>query len=154
MALFGFRKIEERCDRERAMKKREKPAQARSSRDNRRLKEAEKVAIEAPASALKKFAPAPMDANYASVLVRPRITEKATFATEKGAYIFDVACSATKVQIKEAVTHYYKVTPRKVNIVTVPQKLVQSRFRGRHGVVSGGKKAYVYLKDGDSIEVV
>lgn len=89
-----------------------------------------------------------------NVLVRPRITEKATFATEQGVYVFEVASSANKYQIAEAIEHFYKVSPRKINIVRIPAKRIRSRLRGRFGVVSPGKKAYVYLKEGDTIEVM
>lgn len=128
-------------------------------------KKAETAAPEAPVAKKKPVASKKKEkkaagiavANRASktnVLVRPRITEKATFAAEHGAYVFDVAPNATKVEVREAVRQHYKVTPRKVNIVTVPSKKIQSRFRGRFGVTAGGKKAYVYLKDGDTIEAV
>lgn len=89
-----------------------------------------------------------------NVLVRPRITEKATFAAEHGVYVFEVASSANKYQIARAIERFYNVSPRKVNIVRIPEKRIRSRMRGRFGVVSSGKKAYVYLKEGDTIEIV
>ena len=89
-----------------------------------------------------------------NVLIRPRITEKATFATEHGVYVFEVAPSASKYQIAHAIERFYKVSPRKINVVRIPEKRIRSRMRGRFGVVSSGKKAYVYLKEGDTIEVV
>ena len=89
-----------------------------------------------------------------NVLIRPRITEKATFATEQGVYVFEVTPSANKQQIADAIEHFYKVSPRKINITRIPAKRIRSRLRGRFGVVSPGKKAYVYLKEGDTIEVV
>jgi large subunit ribosomal protein L23 len=89
-----------------------------------------------------------------SVLLHPRITEKATMASEAGVYVFDILPSATKSQVAEAISLQYKVKPKKVNIVTVPRKKINIRMRGRFGVTSGGKKAYVYLKEGDRIEIV
>ncbi len=89
----------------------------------------------------------------AHILRRPRITEKATLHTEKGAYLFDVAPSATKHEIARAVSAVYNVTPRMVHIVTVPAKQKRSARTGGLGVKSGGKKAYVYLKKGETITV-
>ena len=88
----------------------------------------------------------------ASILMRPRITEKASFITEDGAYTFDVLPSANKVQIRNAIQEVYGVKPRRVNIISIPPKRVH--IRNRAGVVSGGKKAIVYLKKGDRIEFV
>ena len=85
------------------------------------------------------------------ILVRPRVTEKATISAENNVYVFDVAVDANKIQIKEAVSHLYKVEPVKVNIVSIPAKKII--YRDKKGVKSRGKKAYVYLKDGDKISV-
>ena len=88
-----------------------------------------------------------------SVLLRPRITEKAAVGADKfNVYVFEVAENATKKSISASVRDAYKVTPEKVNVVTIPSK--QVFVRGKKGVKSGGKKAYVYLKPGDKIEVV
>ncbi len=66
-------------------------------------------------------------------------------------YVFDIAASATKRDITRAVQGLYKVTPRKVNVVTVRRKAVRNARTGREGVKGGGRKAYVFLKQGDSI---
>jgi len=91
-------------------------------------------------------------ANNSAVLRNPRITEKASMVLNANVYIFDVAPSATKSEVKKAVKALYKVTPMKVNIATVrPKNIV---VRGKKGVRSGGKKAMVYLKKEDKIEIV
>jgi large subunit ribosomal protein L23 len=87
------------------------------------------------------------------VLKNPRITEKASLHQNTGVYTFDVAQSATKTQIAHAVREVYKVSPQKVRIVQVPSKTTRSARTGRAGVKSGGKKAYVYLKNGESITI-
>jgi len=89
--------------------------------------------------------------NLDRILVRPRVTEKATITSEKGVYVFDVALDANKFQVKKAVEFLYKVTPVKVNIVSIPAKKII--YRGKKGVKPRGKKAYVYLKAGDEINV-
>lgn len=88
------------------------------------------------------------------VLLQPRITEKATMEAGKGVYVFEVNPNTTKKEIGSAVRNYYNVTPIKVNIVKIPSKKVSSRLRGKYGIKKGGKKAYVYLKKGDKIEII
>lgn len=86
------------------------------------------------------------------VLRRPRITEKATMLAGSNAYAFEVSVDATKHDIMAAVKEKYNVTPVKVAIVRIPSK--QVIIRNTNGVKRGGKKAYVYLKKGDTIEFV
>ena len=85
------------------------------------------------------------------VLVRPRVTEKATIVSEQNVYVFDIAIDANKFQVKEAVEFLYKVSPIKVNIVNIPAKKII--YRGKKGVKPRGKKAYVYLKPEDKINI-
>lgn len=89
----------------------------------------------------------------AEVLRRPRITEKATFASGMSVYVFDVMRNVSKKQIAQAVEQYYKVRPRKVRVVTIPAKNVRNMRTGQRGVTQGGKKAYVYLKKGETITI-
>ena len=84
-------------------------------------------------------------------IIGPRITEKAAYATEKNVYAFNVAMTANKIQIKQAIKELYKVTPTAVNIVVA--KPLKVMFRGRPGTQSAFKKAYVSLKKGDTIEL-
>lgn len=90
-------------------------------------------------------------ADLADVLRNPRITEKATAQGQLGVYTFDVSESATKRSVAAAVAMLYKVSPRKIHIVPVPSKVRRSVRTGARGISRGGKKAYVYLKRGDSI---
>lgn len=88
-----------------------------------------------------------------NVLLRPRITEKAVLAADKSrVYVFEVAKNATKKSISASVRDIYKVNPVKVRVAAIPSK--QVFVRGKKGVKSGGKKAYVYLKAGDKIELM
>lgn len=90
------------------------------------------------------------------VLINPRVTEKAALKAENGVYVFEVSKDATKSQIAEAVIEMYKVTPVAVNIAKTPaKKVVRRKASGTtSGYKSGLKKAYVYLKKGDTIELV
>ena len=85
------------------------------------------------------------------VLKHVRITEKASMQQGMNVYAFDVATSATKRDIMLAIRSLYKVTPRKVAVVNVPTKTRKNMRTGREGLKRGGKKAYVYLKQGESI---
>lgn len=86
------------------------------------------------------------------VIVKPVITEKATMAGElANAVTFEVAKSASKPQIKDAVEALFNVKVKAVNTVVTKGKT--KRFRGRPGVRSDVKKAYVMLEAGNSIEV-
>lgn len=90
--------------------------------------------------------------NKILVIKRPRITEKSSALSAVNCYTFDVVKSATKKDVMEAVKEIYKVTPKSVNIVQVPKKMVY-RNKGK-GSTGAGKKALVYLKAGDKIEFV
>ena len=86
------------------------------------------------------------------VIVKPIITEKATMAGELAhAVTFEVAKSASKPQIKDAVEALFNVKVKAVNTVLTKGKT--KRFRGRPGVRSDVKKAYVMLEAGNSIDV-
>jgi len=88
------------------------------------------------------------------VLTQPRITEKATLNTDKGVYVFDVAPDANKKQIKEAIKKVYNVDVKKINVSKIARKYKRNARTGIKGMKSGGKKAYVYLKKGDSISLM
>src|SRR3989344_759120 len=88
------------------------------------------------------------------ILRQPRVTEKSTDAAsaKRPPYTFVVAPAANKLMVRQAIVKQYKVTPTKVNISVVKGKKVFTR--GRVGARPGFKKATVYLKPGDKIEIV
>lgn len=89
------------------------------------------------------------DAN--AIILAPRMTEKAAKMSELNAYTFMVKPSATKSEIVKEIVRLYKVTPVKVNITKIMNKI---RFvRGNWGTKGGGKKAVVFLKKGDTISI-
>jgi len=108
------------------------------------------------AVAEKKVGPKPLatDHNLASVIVAPRITEKAVGMSEQNVYTFVVRQNATKFAVRAAIKALYNVTPVRVNIVN---KKAAKRVKGFSGKIVHGKgikKAYVYLKKGDTINLV
>ena len=87
-----------------------------------------------------------MGRDISTILRHARITEKASMHQSVGVYTFDVARSATKRDVLQAVRALYKVTPRSVRVVTIPTKSRRNARSGKIGMTGGGKKAYVYLK--------
>ncbi len=87
-----------------------------------------------------------------SILIGPRITEKAAIASESGVYVFNVATDATKNEVKKEIKRIYKVDPIKVNVVNSKGK--KTFIKGKRGSKKDTRKAYVYLKDGDKINVI
>lgn len=87
-----------------------------------------------------------------SALIKARITEKSVLNQEKrNVYTFNVEKDATKKTVAASVKAQYKVVPIAVRMVAIPSK--KKFFRGAWGTRGGGKKAYVYLKKGDKIDV-
>ena len=150
MALFGIRKKEE--TKEEKTSKEGEPEVLTKKDSVSEKKRPSSVNRKSEPSKGKRTLSA--DTNLSEILLRPRITEKATFASEKGVYVFEVSGRATKRTIRKAIEQFYKVTPLKVNIVKIPAKVRISKWRKARGVKPGGKKAYVHLKEGDRIEIV
>ncbi len=94
-----------------------------------------------------------MSRDISTILRHARITEKASMHQAQGVYTFDIARAATKRDVIQAVRGLYKVTPRSVRVVTVPTKSRRNARTGKVGMTGGGKKAYVYLKKGESITI-
>ena len=94
-----------------------------------------------------------MQKHASQILLSPRITEKGAYLSEIGAYVFNVSPRANKKEIAGAIRDVFKVTPRKVTVVRVARKRVQTRGTNRTGETAGGKKAYVFLKKGETIEL-
>lgn len=85
-----------------------------------------------------------------NIVRRPIITEKATMLSEQNQFVFQVAIDATKPEIKTAIETLFNVKVEAVN--TLVQKGKTKRFRGRPGVRSDVKKAFVQLAIGQSID--
>ncbi len=85
------------------------------------------------------------------IIRNPVITEKATRLSEHSQMVFRVSIDASKPEIKEAIEGLFGVKVLAVN--TVVQKGKTKRFKGRPGVRSDVKKAYVRLAEGQSIDL-
>lgn len=143
MALFKKDKKEDGVKEEKRVRKEKEKAIKKISQ-----KQEKKSEIKAPIQKAKKgeikLAPA--------VLVRPQITEKATFLQEKNQYIFQAFKAATKPQVKKAVQEVYGVSVEKVRIINVDRK--KRRLGRTTGWKKGYKKAIVTLKKGQEIEII
>jgi large subunit ribosomal protein L23 len=89
--------------------------------------------------------------HHYDVIRRPLITEKSTLVAEFNKIVFEVAPTADKKAIKEAVEALFKVKVTKVNTLT--QKGKTKRFRGFLGRRSDVKKAIVTLAEGQSVDI-
>lgn len=146
MPLFGKKHLQKEVapdtKAEKKVSKAAKPAKEAKAPKAAKAPQAEKKADKKAAPVIAK----------SSVLKKPRITEKAAKLAEQGVYAFDVAVTATEGMIAKAVEEAYKVVPVRISVLKVPGKSVT--VRGRIGSVSAGKKAYVYLKKGDKIDLI
>lgn len=92
-----------------------------------------------------------------TLLLKPRISEKAYGQSlAKNTYVFVVPTDANRTEVADAVTVQFGVTVTGVNILNVKGKAKKTVRKG--GKQSKGrdndiKKAYVTLKEGDSIAV-
>ena len=88
---------------------------------------------------------------YEGTILRPRISEKATVLAEKNVLTFEIGKNVTKSEVKKAIKTIWNILPKKINILSIPNKRVT--MRGKKGVRGGGKKVVVYLREGDKIEI-
>ena len=85
------------------------------------------------------------------IIIKPVVTEKSIGLMENNKYVFKVAFSANKIEIKKAVEEIFKVKVVDVNTVRVKGK--EKRMGRSVGRTSDYKKAIVQLAEGDSIEI-
>ena len=86
-----------------------------------------------------------------SVLRAPHISEKSARLQETNQYVFEIAQSATKADVKAAVEQLFSVEVASVNVVNTKGKARSFRFRS--GMRGSKRKAYVRLAEGHTIDV-
>ncbi len=151
MAIFGFKKrkdekLEQNAEASKTSVDKNFVKKARSS--NKTDKAQKVVASKVVSTKLQSE----LDSSAASVIIRPRITEKSGILSQGGVYSFEISKNSNKTMVKKAFVTLYKVQPTKVAIVNIPAKKVF--VRGRRGVVAGIKKAVITVKKGDKIDFV
>ena len=92
-----------------------------------------------------------------SMTLRPRVSEKAYGLSQvHNTYVFVVPKDANKMTVAAAVAAQFKVTVLEVNISNLKGKAKRTVRKGGRAIAGRDvdvKKAYVTLKDGDSIAV-
>lgn len=90
--------------------------------------------------------------NHYDIIVRPVLTEKSNRLVENQCYMFDVAITATKPEIKAAFEAIFGAKVKSVN--TLVRKGKQRVFRGRRGMQKDFKRAMVTLMPDQRVEIV
>ena len=90
--------------------------------------------------------------NARDIIIRPIITEKSMRLTqEENKYTFEVAKSANKISIRQAIEEIFNVKVESVSTVNVEGKLKRvGRYEGR---TNSYKKAIVKLAEGQDIDL-
>ena len=88
---------------------------------------------------------------YEDILIEPVLSEKANLLREQGKYVFKVAQSANKTQVKEAVRRLFNVHPISCTMMVVGGK--PKRLRSRPGYTAAWKKAIVKLPKDEKINI-
>ena len=87
------------------------------------------------------------------IIRAPRVSEKTARLQEvSNQYVFEVATTATKADIKVAVEKLFAVKVEAVNVLNVKGK--EKAFKNRIGRRVDWRKAYVTLAEGQSIDVM
>ncbi len=91
------------------------------------------------------------DQRIMNILLGPHITEKAAIIGESSnQYVFQVATTATKPEVKQAVEKLFEVEVDAVRVVNVKGKT--KRTGNRLGQRKNWRKAYVRVKAGQTID--
>lgn len=92
-----------------------------------------------------------------SMVLKPRVSEKAYGHSQVlNTYVFEVPGDANKLTVADAVASQFDVTVEAVNILNVKGKTKRTIRKGGRASIgkrTDKKKAYVTLKDGDSIVI-
>lgn len=91
-------------------------------------------------------------ANLFNVVRAPLVSEKTARLAENNQYVFEVATTATKGDVKAAVESLFNVKVAAVNVVNVKGK--SKTFKFREGRRVDWRKAYVTLAEGQSIDIM
>ena len=85
------------------------------------------------------------------IIIRPIITERSFDMQDFNRYTFEVAKTASKIEIAKAIEEIFNVHVTKVNTANVKSKPKRQRYV--QGRTRTWKKAIVTLAEGDKIEL-
>ncbi|MBU6231268.1 MAG: 50S ribosomal protein L23 [Patescibacteria group bacterium] len=151
MAIFGFKKrkdekLEQGAEAAKAVADKKSPAKGA-----KKQKAAVQSGSKTKAVAVPKLKVVE-ETVAASVVIRPRVTEKSGLLSQSNVYTFEVNKDANKASVAKAIKAIYKVTPVKVAMINTPMKNVF--VKGKKGTVAGMRKALVTVKAGEKIDFV
>lgn len=155
MAIFGFKKRkDEKLEQEAQAAKSlaDKKSVGNLSRKATVKKSDAKTAKKSVSEAKVPVLSSETASNFASIIIRPRVTEKSGLLSQDGVYTFEVSKNSNKAMVKKAIVALYKVTPTKVAVINTPMKNVF--IKGRKGTIAGVRKAVVTVKKGEKIDFV
>lgn len=112
---------------------------------------AEKTKATEPKKEAKPKAAQAVSGAFNGVIISPLVTEKSAGMAQAGQYVFEIAPSANRIQVRSAIKAMYGITPARVNIQNYRGKRV--RFGRRLGTRKAWKKAIVTLPKGKTIDV-
>ncbi len=92
--------------------------------------------------------------NVAQIIKRAVLSEKTYKQMEGGLYTFLVDKRSTKDQIAKAVENQFQVNVTRVNVFKKAAKVKRVTGTRKTTQISGGKKAAVFIKPGQKIEVL
>ncbi len=87
--------------------------------------------------------------SYRDIIIAPIITEKSASLEAQNTYVFKVDVKANKTSIKQAIEKIFNVKVKEVRTVNSHPK--KKRVGKYTGMTNKYKKAYVTLKEGNSI---
>jgi large subunit ribosomal protein L23 len=147
MGLFSKKKKVEKKDSSNEVKKQvKKPAEVKVAEKVKKEKDKKNKDVKTVKSEFKHE-----HGNAYKHLVRPIITEKASFLGMNNSYLFEVYPKSNKIEISKSIQKLYGVKPVKINIMKVRGKKV--RYGRKFGNQKSWKKAIITLKQGDKIEI-
>ena len=153
MAIFGFKKRkDEKLEQNAQVTKSTKDKKVSNKPDSSAKKNTEKTQKVKATKVVSPVLKSDSATNSASVIIRPRVTEKSGILSQGGVYTFEIHSNSNKTMVKNAFVALYKVAPVQIKIINTPVKNVF--VRGRRGVVSGMKKAIITVKKGEKIDFV
>ena len=85
------------------------------------------------------------------IIIRPIVSERSFSGMELNKYTFEVAKTARKEEIADAVEKIFNVHVTKVNTMNVRGKMKRVRYQA--GMTRSWKKAVVTVAEGESIEI-
>lgn len=93
-----------------------------------------------------------MNESLYGVLRAALVSEKTARVQAENQYVFEISREASKADVKAAVEKLFNVQVVTVNTLTTKGK--GKTFKGRQGTRSGKRKAYVRLREGQTIDVM